>query len=413
MQPPFQNALEQLGKAARLQPFDLAFLQIMCHPARQTEISIPVKMDNGEVRIFRGYRVQHNNARGPYKGGIRYHHETNIDEVKALAFWMALKCAVVNIPLGGGKGGIEVNPKELSEGELERLTRGWARGMADLIGPEKDVPAPDVGTTPREMDWIADEFAKVTHHPKAKGVVTGKTIPAGGSLGRGTATGDGGYFIFEELHQRLGMDQETATVAVQGFGNAGERMAELFHRHGYKVVAVSDSKGGVHSEAGLDIKALLVHKKETGQVAGFPGARDISNADLLEIECGVLVPAALENQITAENAPRIRAKAIIELANGPTTPEADDILAKKGTPVIPDILANAGGVTVSCFEWEQNMKGETWSENDVEQKLRATMKAALGAVWDKKQSLGCDFRQAAFVVALERIQAAMQSKGLL
>ncbi len=406
MSNPFVNALAQLERAAKLHSFDPKFLEAMRRPNHEKTIEITVKMNSGQEQTFKGYRVQYNNARGPYKGGIRYHHETNLDEVRALAFWMALKCAVVNIPFGGAKGGVHVNPKELSERELEGLTRGWVRGMVDIIGPEKDVPAPDVGTTPREMDWIADEYEKLTHAPKAKAVVTGKSIAAGGSLGRATATGDGGYFVFEELRERLAMDPETCTVAVQGFGNAGERIAELFHRHGYRVVAVSDSKGGIHNEEGLDIKAVLAHKKEVGTVQGFYSAHDVTNAELLELECGILIPAALENQITWENAMRVKAKAVVELANGPTTPEADDILAKREVVVVPDILANAGGVTVSYFEWAQNMSGETWTEAQVFERLREGMRAALKAVWEKKETLGCDLRQAAFVVALERIQAA-------
>jgi glutamate dehydrogenase/leucine dehydrogenase len=413
MQNPFENALAQLDRAAKLQTFDPKFLAAMRKPQNEKTIDIPVVMDSGETRTFQGYRVQHNNARGPYKGGIRYHHETNLDEVRALAFWMALKCAVVNIPFGGGKGGVHVNPKELSERELEELTRGWTRGMVDIIGPEKDVPAPDVGTTPREMDWIADEYAKLTNDPKARAVVTGKSIAAGGSLGRGTATGDGGYLVVEELQRRLGLDPETSTVVIQGFGNAGERAAKLFYRHGYKVVAVSDSKGGIHNEEGLDIKAVFAHKKTTGSVQGFAGAHGITNAELLEHPCGILMPAALENQLTWENAPRVQAKVVVELANGPTTPEADEIFAKKGIVVVPDILANAGGVTVSYFEWAQNMRGETWTEDQVFERLRETMHAALGAVWEKKEALTCSLREAAFVIALERIETATKERGML
>ncbi len=398
--------MSQLDRAARLQTYDPNFLAAMRRPNHERQIEIPVVMDAGETRTFTGYRVQYNNARGPYKGGIRYHPETNLDEVRALAFWMALKCALVNIPFGGGKGGVHVNPKELSLRELEELTRGWTRGMADIIGPEKDVPAPDVGTSPREMDWIADEYAKVTGDPKSRAVVTGKSIEAGGSACRATATGDGGFFVFEELRERLAMDPETSTVAVQGFGNAGERIAELFYRHGYKVIAVSDSRGGIHREEGLDIKAVAVHKEATGCVQGFPGARDITNAELLELPCGVLVPAALENQLTWENAPRVSAKAVIELANGPTTPEADEVFQKRGIVVVPDILANAGGDTVSFFEWAQNMRSEVWSEDHVFERLRESTRAALKAVWEKKEVLGCPMREAAFVVALERIEAA-------
>ncbi|MFH1089651.1 MAG: Glu/Leu/Phe/Val dehydrogenase [Candidatus Uhrbacteria bacterium] len=409
MQNPFENALKQLDRAAALQTFNPDFLLRMRQPNREIQISIPVKMDNGELRIFTGYRVQHNNARGPYKGGIRYHAETNIDEVRALALWMAIKCSVVGIPMGGGKGGITVDPKTLSVGELERLTRGWAKAMADVIGPEKDVPAPDVNTTPREMDWIADEYQKATQDPKYKAVITGKTIPAGGSLGRGTATGDGGYFVFEGLREKLNVSKDACTVVVQGFGNAGHQMAELFYQNGYKVVGLSDSKGGIYNPEGLDVRAVDEHKKNNGSVQNFPGAQNVTNAELLELECVVLVPAALENQFFADNASRVKAKAILEVANGPTTPEADEVFKNRGIPVVPDVLANAGGVTVSCFEWEQNMKAEVWTEEQVGEKLRSTMQAALDAVWDKKMALNCTVREAAFIVAMERIEKAMMA----
>ncbi|KKU08380.1 MAG: Glutamate dehydrogenase [Candidatus Uhrbacteria bacterium GW2011_GWE2_45_35] len=393
MSNPFENALKQLDRAAKLQTFSPNFLAQMRQSQREVQISIPVKMNDGSQKIFIGYRVEHNNACGPYKGGIRYHQETNIDEVRALAFWMAIKCAVVGIPMGGGKGGITVDPK--------------TRGMAPILGPKKDVPAPDVNTTPREMDWIADEYYKVTSDQKYKAVVTGKTIPAGGSLGRGTATGDGGYFVFEGLREKLGIEKGSCRVVVQGFGNAGQRMAELFHQNGYKVVGLSDSRGGIYNPEGLDVAAVGVHKKATRSVQDFAGAQNISNAELLELECEVLVPAALENQLTVENAQNVKAKAIIEVANGPTTPEADEVFALRNIPVVPDVLANAGGVTVSYFEWDQNMKAEVWSEADVAVKLDETMKAALDAVWEKKVALNCTVREAAFVVALERIEKAM------
>ena len=372
----------------------------MRHPMRQIRISIPVRMDDGSLKVFEGYRVQHNNWRGPFKGGIRYHQDTNVDEVKALALWMAVKCSVANIPMGGGKGGVTVNPKLLSVGELERLTRGWARMMKPVIGPTVDVPAPDVNTTPREMDWIADEFG----HPA---VVTGKTIPAGGSEGRGTATAQGGFYILEALRSRLFLDPEVSTVAIQGFGNAGQHFATLCHRHGYKVIAVSDSSGAIHNEAGLDIPAVIAHKEATDKVADFAGARNITNQELLSLPCGLLVPAALENVITIENAASVNAKVVLELANGPTTPEADDVLFGKGITVIPDVLANSGGVTVSYFEWDQNMKNERWSEEQVFEKLKALMSSATEAIWQKKEALKTDMRRAAFVVALERLQTAM------
>lgn len=400
MNNPFENALNQLDRAARLAKFDLDFLEIIRHPMREVRVAIPVKMDDGSLKVYEGYRVQHNNWRGPYKGGIRYHQDTNIDEVKALALWMAIKCSVANIPMGGGKGGVTVNPKQLSVAELERLTRGWTRAMKGVIGPEIDVPAPDVNTTPQMMDWIADEFG----HPA---VVTGKTIPHGGSEGRGTATAQGGFYVLEALRSRLFLDPETSTVAIQGFGNAGQHFASLCHRHGYKVIAVSDSSGGIYHEAGLNIPALVEHKAKTDKVADFPGAKNITNAELLALECGLLVPAALESVIAADNVASVKAKVVLELANGPITPDADDVLFGKGTIVVPDVLANSGGVTVSYFEWDQNMKGERWQEEQVFERLKEKIVSAAEAIWLRKEELKTDMRRAAFVVALERIQQAM------
>ncbi|HLD18026.1 MAG TPA: Glu/Leu/Phe/Val dehydrogenase [Patescibacteria group bacterium] len=409
----FESALSQLDRAVHVQSFDAAFLQSLRQPNREIRLSIPVVLDSGQTRFFRGYRVQYNNMCGPYKGGIRYHPATDMDEVRSLAFWMTLKCAVMGLPFGGGKGGIEADPKALSVREIEQLTRGWTRGLSDVIGPEKDVPAPDVGSTPREMDWIADEYHVCVPedlHPRA--VVTGKSLAWGGSLGRSTATGDGGYILFEKLNAYLQMEPELCTVAVQGFGNVGQQIAERFHRHGYTVVAVSDSRGGIHHAAGLDIKAVIEHKEATGTVRGFPGAKEITNAELLELECGLLVPAALENQITGENASRLKAKVVLELANGPTTPEADEILLKKRVVVVPDILANAGGVTVSFFEWEQNRRGEAWSEEVVHSCLRETMENAFQAVWECKKERDCDFRTAAFLVALTRLESGFHRAKL-
>jgi len=405
MQNPFENALTQLKRAAAVQAFPEAFIRRLSEPNRQVRISIPVEMDDGRLEIFEGYRVEHNNARGPYKGGIRYHHDTDINEVKALAFWMTLKCAVTNIPMGGGKGGITVDPKKLSKTELEKLSRGWARGMADILGPKKDVPAPDVNTTPEIMDWIADEYAKITGDASGA-VITGKTLANGGSEGRGTATAQGGYYVFDMLRKKYAI-AEGATVVIQGFGNAGGHAAEIFAKNGYKIIATSDSKGGIVAEAGIDPKALESWKKENGTLAGFPGSRTITNAELLELECDVLIPAALESQLTAENAERVKAKFILELANGPTTPEADEILYKRGIPVVPDILANSGGVTVSTFEWEQNLKGEHWSEADVFGKLKEMLEGEAYLIHEKSVSAKTDLRRAAFIVALERVAKAM------
>ena len=405
MNNPFQNAMEQLDKVIVVKKFNPEFVERFRRPNRDVKISIPVKMDDGSLKIFEGYRVEYNNALGPYKGGIRYHHDTEINEVKALAFWMAIKCAIANIPMGGGKGGITVDPKVLSKGELERLSRGWVRGLSDILGPKKDVPAPDVNTTPEIMDWMADEFEKITGD-KTRATFTGKPLGKGGSEGRGPATGLGGFYVFDSLRAQLGLP-EKCKVVVQGFGNVGLNAAEIFIDHGHSVVAISDSKGGVYNPNGLDIKKLAEHKKATGSLSGFLESTNLTNEELLETECDVLVPAAFENQISSANAPKVRTKAILELANGPITPEADEILFKKGIPIMPDVLANSGGVTVSCFEWEQNLKGEHWSEKEVFDKLLAMMNDAAQKVYENSKKYSTDMRRGAFILALERIEEKM------
>jgi glutamate dehydrogenase/leucine dehydrogenase len=402
---PFENALSQLKRANHVQPFPEAFIKQMSEPNREVGIAIPVMMDNGKLEIFEGYRVEHNNARGPYKGGIRFHHDTDIYEVKALAFWMALKCAVANIPMGGGKGGITVDPKRLSKTELEKLSRGWARGMADILGPKKDVPAPDVNTTPEIMTWMNDEFMKISGDTTGA-TFTGKPLDKGGSEGRGAATGMGGWYVFSALAGKYNI-APGSTVVIQGFGNVGGHAADIFSSNGYKVIAMSDSKGGIVNEAGLDYKALVEWKKANGTLAGFPGSRTITNAELLELPCDVLIPSALENQITFDNAEDIKAKLVLELANGPTTPEADEVLYERGIPVVPDILANSGGVTVSTFEWEQNLKGEHWSEADVNAKMLEILNRESLTIYEKSVSAKTDLRRAAFIVALERLAKAM------
>ena len=405
MQNPFENALAQLERATRLVEFNPDFLKQMRHPNRQVRVSIPVKMDDGRLEVFEGYRVQANNARGPYKGGIRFHQDTDIEEVKALAFWMALKTAVVNIPMGGGKGGVTVNSKELSQAEIERLSRGWMRAMADVVGPQKDVPAPDVNTNPQIMTWMADEFAKITGDTTGA-VITGKPIENGGSEGRGTATAQGGFYVFEALREQLGLPEQ-CRVVIQGFGNAGQFAAKLWSEAGHKVIAVSDSRAAVRNEEGLDVAALIEHKAATRSVGEFAGGETFGADELLYQSCDLLIPAALENQIHETNANKIEAKAVLELANGPTTPEADDLLFERSIPVIPDILANAGGVTVSTFEWEQNLKGEKWTEQDVFTKLEEIMKRESTTIASRATELSTDLRRAAFIVALERLQDAM------
>ena len=402
---PFENALSQLGRAAKVKNFNKEFLAQLMRPNREIQISIPVKMDNGSLEIFEGYRVQYNNARGPYKGGIRYHPLAEINEVRALAFWMALKCAVVNIPMGGGKGGITVDPKKLSKNELEKLSRGWVKLMAGVIGPKIDVPAPDVNTTPEIMSWMSNEFEKITGD-KTKATFTGKPIVGGGSEGRGPATGLGGYYVFKVIAEKINLPK-SCKIAIQGFGNVGGNAAEILSKAGHTIIALSDSKGAIFKEDGIDIKALNEYKKQNGKIEDFPGSKNITNEELLILECDVLIPAALENQITEKNANKIKTKFIMELANGPTTPLADDILFKRGIPVAPDILANAGGVTVSTFEWEQNLKGEHWTEADVFSKLEKIMEKETNNIFKRSKEMNTDIRRAAFIVALERIAEKM------
>ena len=405
MKNPFENALSQLDRAVKVKSFPKDFIETIKYPMREVRVAIPVKMDSGEIRVFEGYRVEHNDARGPFKGGIRYHEQTDINEVKALAFWMTLKTAVVNIPMGGGKGGVTVNPKELSKAELERLSRGWVKAMLPILGPHKDVPAPDVNTTPEIMQWMSDEFEKLTGD-KTRATFTGKPVNYGGSEGRGEATGLGGFFVFDALRAKLGLP-EVCRVVIQGFGNVGGNAAEIFVRNGHKVVAISDSRGAIYKAEGIDVAALYKHKEATGAVANFEGSTNITNEELLSLETDVLVPAALENQVRADNAKNNRAKIILELANGPLTPEADDILLSAGVKVVPDILANSGGVTVSTFEWEQNLKGEHWDKEVVLSKLKELIQKEALLIFDKSLELKTDMRRAAFIVALERLQSAM------
>ena len=348
---PFEVALRQLDEAAKLIKLDSGMQQILAHPKRVLTVSIPTRMDNGEIKVFTGFRSQHNDARGPFKGGIRYHPQVTIDEVKALSMWMTWKCAIADIPYGGGKGGIVCNPKEMSDDELERMTRRYAYSISDIIGPHRDIPAPDVYTGGKEMAWIMDTYSALKGNFVQPEIITGKPLAVGGSLGRNEATGRGLSFTVREAAKKLKINMKTATAAVQGFGNAGQFAAQLVEEQGAKIIAASDSKGGIYNKNGVQVGALRKHKEKTGSVADFPGAKAISNEDLLETECTIMIPAALENQITKKNAGKVNAKIIAEAANGPTTPEADEILYKNESLVIPDILANGGGVTVSYFEW--------------------------------------------------------------
>jgi glutamate dehydrogenase/leucine dehydrogenase len=401
---PFENAMFQLKRAIEIKSYPDFFIKRLEQPEREVRASIPVSMDDGSEKVFEGYRVQYNSARGPYKGGIRYHFDTNIDEVKALAFWMALKCAVSNIPMGGGKGGVTVDPKKLSKKELENLSRGWARAMAPILGPKKDVPAPDVNTTPEIMAWMTDEFEKITGD-KTRATFTGKPIENGGSEGRGPATGLGGFYTFNTLKDFYNLP-EKCRVAIQGMGNVGGNAGEIFQNAGHKIIAISDSKGGIYSEDGLSVKEVEKYKKENGSLTGFPNAKQISNEELLVLECDVLIPAALENQITSLNVEHVKAKFILELANGPVTPEADEVLFAKNVPVVPDILANSGGVTVSTFEWEQNLKDEHWTEEEVFLKLKDIISREAKNVYDISMEHKTDLRRGAFILALDRLLEA-------
>lgn len=401
----FDNAMSQLDKVVKITDMDSDFVASLRQPNRQITVSIPVKMDDGSQKYFEGYRVEYNNACGPYKGGIRFHQDTDIDEVKALSFWMTLKCAVIGIPMGGGKGGVTVNPKLLSKNELERLSRGWVHRFSDILGPTKDVPAPDVNTTPEIMAWMADEYGKITGD-KTGAVITGKPVENGGSLGRDTATAQGGFYAFEALSKSLKI-KDKCTVAIQGFGNAGANAAIIWSKAGHTIIAVSDSKGGIYNPNGLNIEEVVKHKEQTGSVLGFNGSQDITNEKLLELDCDLLIPAALENVITKGNANNIKAKVVLEIANGPTTFEADEILHEKNIPLIPDILANSGGVAVSYFEWQQNLADEHWSKEDVFDKLRAMINVSAKKIFDCAVEYDTDLRMAAFILALDRIYKAM------
>lgn len=403
---PFQSYLERLHKAVAVLGLSGTEEQQLATPNRILEQDIAITRDDGSPETMRAYRVQFNNARGPYKGGIRFHPAADLDEVKSLAAAMAIKCAVVDIPLGGGKGGVQFDPKTHSKAEIEQVARAWVRAFAEHLGRDKDVPAPDVYTTSEIMAWMVDEYEKTTG-TKDLAMITGKPIEKGGIKGRDTATAQGGVYALQYMTETLGMSG-ALRVAIQGFGNAGGTMAKLLHAAGHTIVAVSDSKGGIVGDA-LNPVQLEKTKDETGSLSA-PGTRAVSNAELLEVDCDVLVPAALDNQLTAENAPRVKAKLIVELANGPTTPEADAIFAERGITLVPDVLANAGGVTVSYFEWLQNREERTWTAEEVQEKLKPIMTAATESVWKKSQELKMPMRDAAFVLGVERIAKALAGK---
>ena len=408
---PFAIAQRQLDEAAAILNLDDATHQMLRWPLRELHVTLPVRMDDGSTQVFRGFRVQYNDARGATKGGLRFHPDETIDTVRALAAWMTWKTAVVDIPLGGGKGGVVCNPKELSPTELERLSRAYIRQVGRVLGPEKDVPAPDVYTTPQVMAWMADEFSFMQGNNQF-GVITGKPLSLGGSAGRGDATARGGILTARAAASALGLDLVGATAAIQGYGNAGSFAHQLgVEMLGIKVVAVSDSRGGIYAQSGLDYADLLRHKQSSGSVLGFPGALSLTNEELLELDVVVLFPSALENTITETNAEDIKAKIVAELANGPTTPNADAILHEKGVYVIPDFLCNAGGVTVSYFEMVQNAYGYYWPREMIHERLDKEMTAAFRAVHKAAQDHRVHNRMGAYLVAVARVADAMQMRG--
>jgi glutamate dehydrogenase (NAD(P)+) len=404
-------AQQQFDLAAKRLNLDPGIAAVLREPRRQLTVHFPVRMDDGSTRVFEGHRVQHNLGRGPAKGGIRFHQDVNIDEVKALAMWMSWKCAVMDLPYGGGKGGVTVDPKQLSIGEVERLTRRFTTEIAVIIGPESDIPAPDVNTNSQTMAWMMDTYSMHAGHT-VPGVVTGKPIALGGSKGRNEATARGAVICVREAASKIGLNLKGASVVVQGYGNAGSIAAKLISDLGAKVIAVSDSSGGIQNAAGLDLAAVDAHKKKTGSVVGLAGATAVSNQAILEIPCDVLIPAALENQITAENAAKIKAKIVAEAANGPTTPEADDILFANGAMVIPDILCNAGGVTVSYFEWVQDLNRDFWEEEEVNLRLEKKMVRAFHEVYDAAQEHKSHLRTGAYLLSVKRVADAMIVRGI-
>jgi len=410
---PFTQAQNQLNKAARIINLDPDVLAILSQPERELHVSLPIRMDDGTVKVFNGFRVQYNSTRGPYKGGIRFHPQETIFTVRALAAWMTWKTALLDLPLGGGKGGIICNPKSMSAGELERLSRSYVRHVWQMIGPNQDIPAPDVYTNPQIMAWMMDEYVR-TQGKFLPGVITGKPLDLGGSPGRNDATARGGVFVVREAAKFKGLELSEATVAIQGYGNAGSYaallMEELMHS---KIVAVSDSRGAIFSGDGLDPQAVLKHKQKTGSVIDFPGAENLTNEELLELDVDILIPSGLEDVITEKNAANIKAKIILELANGPTTLEADEILVQKDVLVIPDFLANAGGVTVSYFELVQNLNYDNWTTGEIHRKLDSKMsKAFYDALEVYEEFDNVDMRMASYIVAIRRIAGTMQLRGL-
>jgi glutamate dehydrogenase len=417
----YEEALKPLKKAAAVLNLEHNIVEALSSPERMLIVSIPVKMDDGKLKVFTGYRVQHNTARGPAKGGIRYHPGVCLDEVKSLAFWMSVKNTVVGVPFGGGKGGITCDPKKMSEDELERLTRGYAAAIAKFVGPDQDIPAPDVGTNAQIMGWFTDEYCKIVGKC-VPGVITAKPLEIGGSRGRETATGRGAFFATLEAVKTFNIPLKGARVSIQGYGNVAQPIAKYLYELGCKIVAVSDSTGGVYNPEGMHPIKLTKFKTKTRSVKGFPGSKETSTIDPITVDCDILIPAALENQITEKNASKVQAKLIVEEANGPTTPEADEILHEKGVVIVPDVLANAGGVTVSYFEWVQNRMGYYWSDEEVDEKLKQVMTKAFKGVYQNAKQYQVDtslttqqsqmnMRTAAYVTAVKKIVDAMRALG--
>jgi glutamate dehydrogenase (NAD(P)+) len=408
---PFAIAQFQFDTAATLLNLDSRLRAVLREPVRELHVSLPIRMDDGDVKVFKGFRVQYNDARGPAKGGIRFHPDETVDTVRALAAWMTWKTAVMDLPLGGGKGGVICNPKLLSERELERLSRAYIDAIAWIMGPERDIPAPDVYTTPQVMGWMMDEYSKLRGYT-APGAITGKPLTLWGSLGRDDATARGTWYTVREAAKVIGLDLQRATVAIQGFGNAGTFSATLGQQlFGCKIVALSDSQGGVFNPNGLQYEEVMAHKQATGSVAGCPGGQAISNKDLLEVDADILIPAALESQITAENASHVKARIVAEAANGPTTPDADAVLHQRKIFVIPDFLCNAGGVTVSYFEWVQNQRGMPWELEDVHRRLDRKMTRAFAEVLAASRQHDVDMRTGAYCVAVARVADATRARG--
>jgi len=409
--PIFAAMLEEFDEAARKLNLERGIWEILTHPKRQIIVSCPVQMDNGAIQVFTGYRVQYNITLGPAKGGLRYHPNVSLDEVTALAAWMTWKCAVAHIPFGGAKGGVICDPTKMSRREIEALTRRYVAEIIEAIGPEKDVPAPDVNTNEQVMAWIMDTYSMHVGHTETA-VVTGKPLEMGGSLGRREATGRGVMIVARESALHVGFDIKGATVAVQGFGNVGSVSATLLAEAGAKIVGVTDWKGGVYNAKGLDIGKLLVYNLEEKTVEGFPGGEPLTNEQLFALDVDILIPAALENQITIQNAPKIRAKVIVEGANGPTTPEANNLLHARGVFVVPDILANSAGVTASYFEWVQDRYGYFWSEKEVNERLEAKICEAFNAVTETSVGYSVDMRTAAYIVAINRVATVTRIRGM-